>query len=46
MKFRSMLRSFQQLKEKLKRIGAVRDEAGQPVSKDGQIVLRIEFEVK
>jgi anti-sigma factor RsiW len=37
---------LQQLKEKLKRIGAVRDEAGQPVSKDGQIVLRIEFEVK
>ncbi len=37
---------LQQLKEKLKRIGAVRDEAGQPVSKDGQIVLRIEFEAK
>jgi len=37
---------LQQLKEKLKRIGVVRDETGQPVSKDGQIVLRIEFEVK
>jgi hypothetical protein len=37
---------LQQLKEKLKHIGAVRDDAGQPISKDGQIVLRIEFEVK
>lgn len=37
---------LQQLKDKLKRLGTVRDEAGQPVSKDGQIVLRIEFEAK
>jgi 16S rRNA C967 or C1407 C5-methylase (RsmB/RsmF family) len=36
---------LQQLKEKLKHIGAVRDEAWQPVSRDGQIVLKIEFEV-
>jgi hypothetical protein len=40
------VQKLQQLKEKLKRIGAVSDEAGKPVSKDGQIVLRIEFEVK
>jgi hypothetical protein len=35
-----------QLKERLKRIGDVRDEAVQPISKDGQIALRIELEVK
>jgi hypothetical protein len=37
---------LQQLKEKLEHIGDVKDEAIQPVSQDGQIVLRIEFEVK
>lgn len=37
---------LQQFKEKLKRIGAVRDEVGQPVAKDGQVVIRIEFEIK
>ena len=34
---------LQEFKEMLKRIGEVRDEPGQPVSQDGQIVLRIEF---
>ena len=37
---------LQQLTEKLKRIGAVSDKAGQPIPKDGHIVLKIEFEVK
>jgi hypothetical protein len=41
-----MIPKLSQLKEKLKRIGAVSDGAGQPLSKDGQIVVRIEFEVK
>jgi hypothetical protein len=40
------VQKLSQLKEKLKRIGAVSDGAGQPLSKDGQIVVRIEFEVK
>ncbi|MGC1455437.1 MAG: DUF2275 domain-containing protein [Nitrospirota bacterium] len=37
---------LQQLKEKLKRIGTVSDEAVQPVSKDGQIILKIELKNK
>jgi uncharacterized protein YoxC len=34
---------LQQLKEKLKRIGDVSDEARKPLSQDGQIVVKIEF---